>query len=212
MAGFSCLESGAGGGGIPNFPKKYNVWALAEGAAEALGEGWGIGSYFALSKAAEIFLKEVLNRIFDRDDVACGGLVEPLQTGSHRGGFPRSRRAGDQDEPRRAGKPFLKKSNGKTQLFHGGNLGFDITEDGAADSELAMQVDAETESRTRDEAGIVVRCLRLGSTDGPEIIKKFLVGGFCFYSNKLVAQADKGGRPFAQEKVACPCLEAGLAK
>jgi hypothetical protein len=29
MASFSGLEGGAGGGGIPNFPKKYNVWALA---------------------------------------------------------------------------------------------------------------------------------------------------------------------------------------
>ena len=106
----------------------------------------------------------------------------------------------------------MKKGNRKSQLFHGGNLGFDITENGPADPELAMQVDAEAESRSGNEAGIVVRCLRLGSTDGPEIIKKFLVGGFCFYSNKLVAQADKGGRPFAQEKVACPCLEAGLAK
>jgi hypothetical protein len=33
MAGFSCLESSTGGDGIPNFPKKYNVWALAEGAS-----------------------------------------------------------------------------------------------------------------------------------------------------------------------------------
>jgi hypothetical protein len=33
MACFCCLEGGAGGGGIPNFPKKYNVWALAEGAS-----------------------------------------------------------------------------------------------------------------------------------------------------------------------------------
>ena len=110
------------------------------------------------------------------------------------------------------GKPFLKQRHGRTQYLHGGNLGFAFTEHGPTDPELAMQVDAEAESRSGNEAGIVVRCLRLGSTDGPEIIKKFLVGGFCFYSNKLVAQADKGGHPFAQEKVACPCLEAGLAK
>ena len=75
-----------------------------------------------------------------------------------------------------------------------------------------MQVDAETESGAGDEAGIVVRGLRLGTTDGPEIVKKFLVGRFRFYSGKLVTQADKGGGPFAQEKVATACLEAGLAK
>ena len=75
-----------------------------------------------------------------------------------------------------------------------------------------MKVDAEAESRAGDEAGIVVRGLGLGPTDGPEIVEKFLVGGFCVYSNKLVAQSDEGGRLFAQEKVACPCLEAGLAK
>ena len=106
----------------------------------------------------------------------------------------------------------MKKSNGKTQLFHGGNVGFDITENGPAYSKLAMQVDAETESRACDEAGIVVRGLGFGSTDRPEIVEKFLVAGFRFYSNKLVAQADEGGGPFPQEKVACPCLEAGLAK
>ena len=212
MTGFSRLESGPGGHGIPNFPKKYNVRTLAEGATEAFGKGGGIGSHFALRKTAKIFLKEVFDRVFNCDDVASGTLVEPLQTCGHRRRFSRSGGASDQNETRRAGKPFLKKGNRKSQLFHGGNVGFDITENGPADSELAVQVDAKTESRAGDETGIVVRRLGLGSTDGPEIVEKFFVGGFRFYSNKLVTQADEGGGPFAQEKVACPCLEAGLAK
>jgi hypothetical protein len=91
----------------------------------------------------------------------------------------------------------LKKGNRKSQLFHGGNVGFDITENGPADSELAMQVDAKTKSRAGDETGIVVRRLGLGSTYGPEIVEKFFVGGFRLYSNKLVTQADEGGGPFA---------------
>jgi len=138
MASFSGLEGGTGGGGIPNFSKKDDIWALTKSATEAFGKGGGIGTDFSLSKAAEIFLKEIFDRIFDRDDVASGSLVEPLQTRGHRGGFSRSCRASDQDETRRAGKPSLKKGNRKSQLFHGGNVGFDITENGSADSELAM--------------------------------------------------------------------------
>jgi len=50
-----------------------------------------------------------------------------------------------------------------------------------------MQIDAETESGASDETGIVVRVLGLGSTDGPKVVEKFLVGGLRFDSNKLVA-------------------------
>ena len=106
----------------------------------------------------------------------------------------------------------MQKGNGKTQLLHGRNVGFDISEDGAAESELTVKVDAETESGAGDKAGIVVRSFGLSSADGPEMVEKFLVGGLGFDSNKLVAQADERGSPFAEKKVAGTCLEAGLAK
>ena len=137
------LQSGAGGHRIPNLSQKNDIGALTQGAPEAFGKGRGISSHFTLSKAAEVFLKKILHRVFDGDDVAGGGLIEPLQTCGHGGGFSCPGRSGHEDEAGGTGKPLLQKGHGQTQILHGWDLSFDVAENGSTDAELAMKVDAE---------------------------------------------------------------------
>ena len=123
---------------------------MAEGATEAFGKGGGIGSYFSLGKAAEVFLKEIFDRIFNRDDVSGSGLVEPFEACGQRGGFSGPSGSGYENESRWARKPLLQKFCGQAEFFHGGNLSFDVTEHGTADTELAMEVHAEAKARAGD--------------------------------------------------------------
>jgi len=140
---FRRLEGGAGGDSIANLAEQDDIRALSKGAAEAFGKGRGIRSDFTLSKAAEVFLKKILHRVFDGDDVAGGSLIEPLQTCGHGGGFSCSGRSGHEDEAGGTGKPLLQKGHGQTQILHGWDLSFDVAENGSTDAELAMKVDAE---------------------------------------------------------------------
>ena len=87
MACLGGLQGGAGGHRIPNLSQKNDIGALTQGAAKALGKGGGIGAHLALGEAAEIFLKEVFDGVLNRDDVAGGSLIEPLEASGHRGGF-----------------------------------------------------------------------------------------------------------------------------
>jgi hypothetical protein len=119
---------------------------LAKGATEAFGKGGGIGSYFSLGKAAEVFLKEIFYRIFNRDDVAGGGLIEPFEARGQRGGFSGPSGSGYENESRWAREPLLQKLRGQAEFFHGGNLGFDVAKNGTADTELAMEVHAKAKA------------------------------------------------------------------
>ena len=98
MTSFSRLEGGTGGNRIPNLSQENDIWALSQSSAKALGKGGGIGAHLALGEAAEIFLKEVFDRVLNRDDVAGGGLIEPLEASGHRGGFSRSGGACHEDK------------------------------------------------------------------------------------------------------------------
>jgi hypothetical protein len=119
---------------------------LTEGTTEAFGKRGGIGAYFSLGKAAEVFLKEIFDRIFNRDDVAGNSLIEPLEACGQRGGFSGPSGSGYEDESRWAREPLLQKLRGQAELFHGGNLSFDVTENGTADTELAVEVHAEAKA------------------------------------------------------------------
>ena len=119
---------------------------MAEGATEAFGKGGGIGSYFSLGKAAEVFLKEIFDRILNRDDVAGGSLIEPFESSGQRGGFSGPSGSSYENEPRWAREPLLQKFCGEAELFHGGNLGLDVAKNGTADTELAMEVYAEAKA------------------------------------------------------------------
>jgi len=119
---------------------------LAEGATEAFGKSGGIRADFTLSKATEVFLKEIFDGIFNCDDVAGSGLIEPFETSGQCGGLSCARRASDENESRWAREPLLQKFRGETKLFHGGNLGLDVAKNGTADTELAMEVNPETKA------------------------------------------------------------------
>jgi hypothetical protein len=119
---------------------------LAEGATEAFGKGGGIGSYFSLGKAAKVFLKEIFDRIFNRDDVTGSSLIEPFEARGQRGGFSGPSGSRYENESRWAREPLLQKFCRQAELFHGGNLSFDVTENGTADTELAMEVHAEAKA------------------------------------------------------------------
>jgi hypothetical protein len=77
-------------------------------------------------------------------------LIEPFEARGQRGGFPGPSGSGYENESRWAREPLLQKFRGQTELFHGGNLSFDVTEHGTAYTELAMEIYAEAKACAGD--------------------------------------------------------------
>ena len=90
--------------------------------------------------------------------------------------------------------------------------GFDAAEDGAAEAELAVEVDAEADAVLGDVAGVVILSLRGGSAAGPKILHPGRFKRWSFHGADDLAEADMGNGVFAEEEIGGPEFPAGAAE
>ena len=76
----------------------------------------------ALGDVAALGLEDVLDGIFQRDDVIVPGAVHFFHQGGERGGFAAAHRAGDEDEAVMVLREQLQ-LGGQAQFVHGAHLG-----------------------------------------------------------------------------------------
>ena len=106
----------------------------------------------------------------------------------------------------------MEEFHGQTELFHRRDAGFDAAEDGAAEAELAVEVNAETDAVLGDIAGIMVLLLGTGAAAGPEILHPGRFEGGGFHGPDDLAEPDMGHGVFAEEQIGGPELPAGAAE
>ena len=100
----------------------------------------------------------------------------------------------------------------KAEVLHGRNARFDPAEDGAAEAELAVEVDAEADAVLGDVAGIMVLLLGTGAAAGPEILHPGRFEGGGFHGADDLAEPDMGHGVFAEEQIGGPELPTGPAE
>jgi hypothetical protein len=91
----------------------------------------------------------------------------------------------------------LQKLHGEAEPLHRGNLGLNPAEDGAAEAELSVEVDAEADPFFGHIAGIVILSLRGSATAGPEVFHPGRFKWGCFHGADGLPKADVGDGIFA---------------
>ena len=104
---------GGGDGGlhgfhVPHFAYDDDVRVFPQGAAQGFGKH-SSGGQFPLGEPAEIVVEEVFDGIFQRQDMAAGGVVDVIEHGGKRGGFAAPGGTCDKNQsPPCLTKPFQK--------------------------------------------------------------------------------------------------------
>ena len=88
VPGFRSFDRDIDGFLVAHFPDEDDIRILTQCGAQGFGEIFRVGSAFALGDAAFVVPIEKLDRIFDRDDFAALRLVDQIDHGSQRCGFP----------------------------------------------------------------------------------------------------------------------------
>jgi hypothetical protein len=91
-------DRGLDGLEIAHFTDQDHVGVLPKRPAQRLGERLGVVADLALVDDAELVLVRVLDRVFDRDDVAIAGDVDVMDHRGKRGALATPRGAGDEDQ------------------------------------------------------------------------------------------------------------------
>ena len=197
VAGLRGLEGGGGREGVTDLAQQDDIRGLAEGPAKAFGEGRGVGTDFPLGEVGKAVREEVFDGILDGDDVKGKVLVQPFEAGGHGGGFSGTGGPGHEDEAGGPLEPFLQEFHGESEPLHRGDAGFDAAENGAAEAELSMEVDAEADSFVGDIASIVILSFGGGAAAGPEVFHPGRFERGRFHSADGFSEADVGDGIFA---------------
>ncbi len=99
MTGFACRQRDVHGRLIAHLADDDHVGRLTERRAQGSGEVRRVDADFDLLHQAARVLVLVLDRIFDRDDVALVAKVDFVDERSQRGGLAGAGRPADEDEP-----------------------------------------------------------------------------------------------------------------
>ena len=99
VTGFGRGQSGADGFNVAHFSDQNHVGVLTQRIFERGSESHGVGVQFALFYQRHDVVMNVFDRVFDGDDVFCGGPVDQIDQTGQSGGFSASGRSGDQDQP-----------------------------------------------------------------------------------------------------------------
>ena len=85
---------------VPHFADEDHVRVLPEDGPEAIGIAAGIGAHLALVDDALVRGIDILNGVFQGNDVGAAGPVDPVQHRGQGGGLAGARLTGDQDDAR----------------------------------------------------------------------------------------------------------------
>ena len=126
-----------------------DIGILAHDVDERPLETQRVEADFALFDDGLFVLENVLDRVFQRDDVALLVFVDVLDHRGQRAGFAAARRARDEDDAA-LGFRDLAQLLGEIQLFEGRHLRFHVAHRKAEQSALVKDVDAEPAQRRVD--------------------------------------------------------------
>ena len=107
VTGFSGLDGGMDGLEVTHFAHQDHIRVHAQRAADAFLEAADIDADLALVEQAFLVLVEVLDGVFQRDDMLVVVVVDEVEHAGQRGGFSRAGGAGDQQQAARAGDEAL---------------------------------------------------------------------------------------------------------
>ena len=101
VAGEGRCDGDLGGLSIAELADDNHIGALTEHRPKRRGEAVGVGANLPLRDAAADVVMDILDRVFDGDDVAGVGLVDPVDEPRDGGALARARCAGDEDQAAR---------------------------------------------------------------------------------------------------------------
>ena len=97
MSGFRCRNSCGYGLNVPHFAQHNDVRCLAQGRAQCPRKAGRVSGNLTLAYDALLVRMQVLNRVFDRNNVAAPGGVDLVNQARQRGTFTAAGRSGYQD-------------------------------------------------------------------------------------------------------------------
>ena len=98
VAGFGGHQSGLDGGQVTHLTNQDHVRVCTEQGVQRVLEGFGIGANFPLVDDAHVGLVDVLDGVFQGDDVLVLGVVDLVQQAGQGGGLAGAGLAGDQND------------------------------------------------------------------------------------------------------------------
>ena len=99
MAGLRGLEGDGDGLHVAHLPDQDHLGRLAQGCAQGEGEGLGVVAHLALVDGRLVVRVEVLDQVFDGDDVDGLVLVDLVDDRGEGRGFAGARGPGHEDDP-----------------------------------------------------------------------------------------------------------------
>ena len=145
VTGFGSFNGGMDGFEIAHFTDEDHVGIHTERAADALFEAGDIDANFALVEEAFLVFVEVLDGVFERDDMAIVVIVDEVEHACEGGGFARAGRACDQKQATGPGDEAFD-SLGHADLLEGEELAWDTAQDHTNGATLLENSDAEAVS------------------------------------------------------------------
>ncbi|MFM1944767.1 MAG: hypothetical protein RI897_3749 [Verrucomicrobiota bacterium] len=142
MAGFCGGEADLDRFAVAHFPDEDDFGGLAQGGAEAGGEGVEIEAEFALVKGGAFLWVDVFDGVFESDDMDGAVIVNLVEHGGESGGFAGAGGAGDEDE-----SGFflggLLEDGGQAHIGERGDFRIEFAEDDGEVAALGEDIDAE---------------------------------------------------------------------
>ena len=141
VTGLGGDQGGFNGGKGAHFADQNDIGVFPEDGTEAVGIGTGVLAYLALVDDALVGGVNVLDGVFQGDDVLGLGVVDLIQQAGQGGGLAGAGFAGDQDDALVEIGEVLDVV-GKTQFLKGGDVVIEDTDGGGDIALLAEQVHA----------------------------------------------------------------------
>ena len=160
VTGLSCGEGELDGLEVTHFTDHYDVGIFPESSAERAGEGLGVSSDLALVHVASLGLEDILDGIFQSENVIFTIFVDEINKRRHGGGLTRTHRACDEDKTVLITGERLDVLDGETEVLHRPDVGRNDSEDNLV-----------TETLFHDGGSEATVGISVGEIDVPDFLK-----------------------------------------
>ena len=203
MAGFCGSHGGLYGFIITHLTQKDYIGALAEGGTKRSQVTLGVGADLSLADNAAVMAVKIFQRIFQGNNVAFPGVVNPVNEAGHSGRFTASGRTGDKDHA----ACIIRNTH---HIFRNGKLcrirqpEGDHTDHGSQGTTLFISVDTETGDAGNGKRKVIVTGFQ--KPGYITVFRKCIDGAqkcFRFGWHQSVTTAEKVAIHFFGQRTAC---------
>ena len=203
MAGFCGSHGGLYGFIITHLTQKDYIGALAEGGTKRSQVTLGVGADLSLADNAAVMAVKIFQRIFQGNNVAFPGVVNPVNEAGHSGRFTASGRTGDKDHA----ACIIRNTH---HIFRNGKLcrirqpEGDHTDHGSQGTTLFISVDTETGDAGNGKRKVIVTGFQ--KPGYITVFRKCIDGAqkcFRFGWHQSVTTAEKVAINFFGQRTAC---------